>query len=120
MKKFDDSNQVGRLLIAANAKYPHIKTKAELGLFLGHQGTSIISNWQRRGIPAAKIYEFSLMLECNSEWIKTGEGDMVSKVNELKISIEIEELNLKQRLLDDEDFARVRRFCDDLIRSKGK
>ena len=120
MKKFDDSNQVGRLLIAANAKYPHIITKADLGVFLGHTGTNTIGNWQKRGIPGAKLYEFSIMFECSFDWLKTGAGEMSSKKNEMKRMIEIEELNEKQKLLDDEDFARVRRFCDDLIRSKGK
>lgn len=119
MKKMDDTSPVGRLLIAANAKYPHIKIMADLARFL-NLSTNTLGNWAKRGLPSGKTHDLAQMFDCNVEWLKTGEGEMTSEINDLRRSIEIEELNIKQRKLDDEDFARVRRFCEDLIRSKRK
>lgn len=76
MKKiWDDSSDMGRLLLAAKAKYPHIRNFADIARQLD-VGEAVLSNWKTRGIPAAKIFELSETFSCDPKWMATGKGKM--------------------------------------------
>ena len=74
-KKLDETTDMGRLFIAASAKYPHIKTFADIAHHLDVL-EQVLSNWKRRGIPAGKIFDLSEEFGCNPKWLATGKVDM--------------------------------------------
>ncbi len=78
MKRYDDSNQFGRLLIAAMNKFKEIKTPADVARHLDIT-PQVLTNWKKRGLPAKDIDSLADEFDCNYKWLKTGEGDMHSK-----------------------------------------
>jgi len=76
MKKvWDETTDMGRLLLAATAKHRHIKRFADIADHLGND-EQVLSNWKKRGIPAGKIFELADEFSCNPKWLATGKGSM--------------------------------------------
>lgn len=119
MSEIDEKTQVGRLLIAAQAKYQLIKTEADLCRHLRYPQQRI-TNWKQRGIPLAQFEFLADEFDCNIKWLKTGEGIMCNISENDVLSKKFLELNAKASMLDDEDFERVLRFCGDLATTKRK
>ena len=116
MKELDDKTQLGRLMIAANAKYPTIKIVADLARHLNvdHQ---LLHNWLKRGIPAKEIDRLAEEFDCELKWLKNKVGPM--KVSKPAILItkrdqEIAEFNELLKQLDDDDFHKVTGVGQDL------
>lgn len=80
MKQDDDKTQVGRLLIAAKAKYPNITSYADLArhMDIEHQK---ITNWKRRGLPSKDLDHLCDEFDCNLKWLRHGKGEMSKDAN---------------------------------------
>lgn len=116
MKEFNDQTQFGRLMIAANAKYPTIELVADLAKHLSVD-QQLLYNWSKRGIPAGKIDNLAEMFDCEPKWLKSKIGAMrVSKPYDLvtKRDQEIAEFNELLKQLDDDDFHKVTGVGQDL------
>jgi len=110
MKEFDDQTQFGRLMIAANAKYPTIELVADLAKHLSVD-QQVLYNWSRRGIPAGKIDNLAEMFDCEPKWLKSKIGAMkISNPYALvtKREKDIAEFSNLLRQLDDDDFQQVK------------
>ena len=76
MKKvWDESTDMGRLLIAARAKDKDIKRFADVARHL-RVDEAVLTNWKKRGIPSGKIFELSDIFSCDPRWLATGDGEM--------------------------------------------
>lgn len=95
MKKvWDESTDMGRLLIAARARYPDIKIFADVARHIGVVD-AVLTNWKKRGIPANKIFELSEIFSCNPRWLATNEGEM-REISSNQFGINLDEVNLKK------------------------
>jgi hypothetical protein len=76
MKKiWDETTDMGRLLVAAKANNPKIKRFADVAREIDVT-EAVLTNWKRRGIPSAQIFELSELFSCNPKWLATGKGSM--------------------------------------------
>lgn len=74
-KRWDETTDMERLLMAAKARYPHIRTFADIARHLD-VSEQVLTNWKNRGIPAAQIFELSEEFCCNPRWLATRKGKM--------------------------------------------
>ena len=87
MKKiWDESTDMGRLLIAAKAKFPHKKNFADISRHIDVT-EAVLKNRKSRGIPARKIFELSDSFSCNPRWLATNDGD-INQINSYGINFD--------------------------------
>lgn len=64
-----------RLIAAARESRHELNGPAEIGRLLG-ESEQTMSNWKKRGVPAAKHVTIAAMLGCSPCWLASGDGAM--------------------------------------------
>lgn len=77
-KMWDQSTDMGRLLLAAKAKYQHVRSFADIARLVD-VSEQTLTNWKKRGIPSGSIFDLSDKFDCNPRWLATGKGEMKEK-----------------------------------------
>ena len=123
MKHEDDSNQFGRLLIAAKAKHSFIRRAADLAAHMDVD-QQVLTNWKKRGIPSNKIYDLSDRYSCNPRWLATGQGSINEQDIQKPFAIDLTKATLEKANhikevieMDNEEFRTQERVFKAVVKS---